>query len=76
MLQTPSQLDLRITNTADSDLPPGKNLRIVDCEEQDDDADTQPVVEDLDPPTARRYPRSPNRQRADITEMITWDMRL
>ena len=56
-----------LSNVADSDLSPGTNLQVVDCEEQDDDdnadADTQPLVTDSDPPTARRYPRRSNRQR-------------
>ena len=56
-----------LSNVADSDLSLGTNLQVVDCEEQNDDdnadADTQPLVADSDPPTARRYPRRSNRQR-------------
>ena len=54
--QTLPQPDL--SNIANSDLSPGTNLSVVDCKEQDDaNADTQPLVADSDPPTARRYPR-------------------
>ena len=74
--QTLPQPDL--SNTADSDLSPGTSLQVVDCEEQDDDddadADTQPLVEDSDPLTARRYQGTQTTEGQLDTEMITWDM--